>query len=269
MPVVKVNDINMYYEIHGEGEPLVLIHGSCFDLTAWSLQVPAFSAKYRVITFDNRGAGRTDTTKPPYSARQMADDVKGLMDVIGIRNAHILGFSMGGAIAQELAVMHPEYVRSLILAGSYARLTPIGLSRTRLILQMFMEGVNPEFVIRNIFQWGFSERFFEDDKNVDTAVKNFLAPLYPQTQDGFEGQIHANIDYDGRDHINKISAPAMIISGREDLTVSVRCAEELASKIPNSELIILENAAHSFIFEESERFNRIVLEFLGRNRDSV
>lgn len=267
MPVVKVNDINMYYEIHGEGEPLVLIHGSCFDTSAWSLQVPAFSVKYRVITFDNRGSGRTDTTKPPYPARQMADDLKGLMDVIGIRNAHILGYSLGGLIAQELAVMHPGYVRSLILAGTYARQTPIGLSRTRLILQMLKEGVNPEFVIKDFFLWVFSERFFQNDEQVNNAVKSFLNPSSPLHPDGIEGQVLSIIDYDGRDLVNKISAPTLIISGREDIAVPVRCAEELASKIPNSELIILEGAAHSMIFEESDRFNQIVLEFLERNSE--
>lgn len=263
MPVVKVNDINMYYEVHGEGEPIVLIHG-IFDSTAWSLQVPVLSAKYRVITFDNRGAGRTDTTKPPYSAGQMAEDVKGLMDVLGVRNAHILGYSMGGQIAQELAVMHSGYVRSLILAGSYARMTPIGLSRTRLLLQMLMEGVSPEFVIRNFFLWFYSDRFFEDEGQVNTAVKNFLNPLYPQPPEGLEGQGLSSIEYDGRERVNGISAPTLIITGREDLLTPVKCAEELNSKIPNSELIILENAAHSLIFEESERFNQLVLEFLGR-----
>ncbi|MBI5193689.1 MAG: alpha/beta fold hydrolase [Nitrospirae bacterium] len=228
--------------------------------------MPAFSAKYSVIIFDNRGVGRTDTTKPPYSAEQMAGDVKGLMDVLGVRNAHILGYSMGGQIAQELAGMYPGYVRSLILAGSYARQTPIGLSKTRLLLQMFMEGVNPEFVVKTFFLWLFSNRFFEDEEQVNIAVKNFLNPHYPQPPDGLEGQGLSIINYDGRERVGKISAPTLIIAGKNDIAIPLSCTEGLASKIPNSELIILENAAHSMIFEEPERFNRIVMEFLGRMR---
>jgi pimeloyl-ACP methyl ester carboxylesterase len=99
MPTVKVGDINMYYEIHGQGEPLLLIMGLGSDLTGWMFQTPEFSKRYAVIAFDNRGVGRTDAPDMPYSVRMMADDAIGLMDVLGIDKAHILGLSMGGFIA--------------------------------------------------------------------------------------------------------------------------------------------------------------------------
>lgn len=99
MPKVNVGDINMYYEVHGEGEPLLLITGLGRDLTIWILQTREFSKKYQLMVFDNRGVGRTDAPDVPYSIEMMADDTAGLLDVLGIERAHILGLSMGGFIA--------------------------------------------------------------------------------------------------------------------------------------------------------------------------
>jgi len=120
MPTVKVGDINMYYEIHGEGEPLLLTAGGGMGLAGWARQTPEFSEKYRVIVFDNRGAGRTDAPDTPYSIEMMADDTAGLLDALGIEKAHILGLSMGGMIAQEFALKYPQRVKSLILATTTA-----------------------------------------------------------------------------------------------------------------------------------------------------
>ena len=128
MPTVRVGDINIYYEDYGKGEPLLLIAGWGTDLSCWLSQIPEFSTKYRVIAFDNRGAGRTDAPDEPYSFRMMADDAVGLLDALGIGQAHILGVSMGGCIAQEIAIEHPERTKSLILAATTAapgRLSPV------------------------------------------------------------------------------------------------------------------------------------------------
>ena len=120
MPQIKVGDINMYYEVHGEGIPLVLIHGLGADTNAWMFQMPELATKYKVVIFDNRGVGQTDTPDIPYSAQMMADDTADLMDALNIAEAHILGYSLGGFIAQELAIKYPQKVRSLILATSSA-----------------------------------------------------------------------------------------------------------------------------------------------------
>src|SRR5918999_4111134 len=113
MPKVRVGDIEMFYVEAGRGDPLVLIMGFSGDHLAWGFQLPAFAERYRVIAFDNRGAGQTDTPDHPYTTRMMADDTVGLMDKLGVGHAHVLGASMGGMIAQELALHHPERVRSL------------------------------------------------------------------------------------------------------------------------------------------------------------
>src|SRR5574341_2228297 len=118
MARTHVNGIDMYYEVHGSGEPLVLIMGLGANTTAWYRQIPVFSREYQVIVFDNRGAGRSDKPNEPYSMGQMADDAHGLMDALGVESAHVFGMSLGGMIAQELVLRYPERVRNLVLGGT-------------------------------------------------------------------------------------------------------------------------------------------------------
>src|ERR1044071_6561394 len=121
MPSVRVGEISMYYIEAGRGEPLVLVMGLGAGHLAWGFQVPAFAERYRVIAFDNRGAGQTDAPDHPYTTRMMADDTVGLMDALGVERAHVLGVSMGGMIAQEIALDHPDRVRSLQLHATLGR----------------------------------------------------------------------------------------------------------------------------------------------------
>ena len=264
MPTARVNGIKMYYEVHGKGDPLVLIHGSCFDVNGWAGQLDEFSKRYRVIVFDNRGVGRTDSPAPPYSTEEMATDTTGLMDALDIDRAHILGFSMGGCIAQELAVRDPGRVRSLILAGTAARMSPVGMARTLLFLRMLKEGVSPEIVMHNFMLWLFSDKFFENHENVTAAVQNYMNNPYPQPIDGLEGQAVASVEHDTRGRFEHITAPTMVVVGGEDILLPVKLSRELAAGIAGSELIIVEEAGHGLPLEAPERFNRVVLDFLAR-----
>lgn len=128
MPTVRVIDINIYYEIHGQGEPLVMIAGYGDDSSIWFRQVPGLSKEYEVIIFDNRGTGRSSKPDALYTIRMMADDLAGLMDAIGIQVAHIYGHSTGGMIAQEFALCYPKKVKTLILACTVAPGAPVVLA---------------------------------------------------------------------------------------------------------------------------------------------
>ena len=120
MPKAAVNGINMYYEVHGKGVPLVMIQGFAGNHQAWFFQTPVFKKYYKVIIFDNRGIGKTDKSSEPYTIRTMAEDVIGLMDYLGIDKAHILGLSLGGMVAQEIAISYPERVIKLVLGSTFA-----------------------------------------------------------------------------------------------------------------------------------------------------
>ncbi len=263
MPTVKVRDINMYYEIHGEGEPLVLIHG-ILDISGWSNQIPTLSQRYRVVAFDNRGVGRTDSTEPPYTTAGMADDTVGLLDVLGIDQAHIVGYSLGGAIALELAIKYPERVKNLILVGAFARLSPIGLSRTHLLMSMFRNGVDIETVLRNFYLWFFSDKFFSNEEQVTAALNSFINHPFPQPSHGLEGQVDAITGHDSRDRLGRITAPTLVLVGKDDINTPVKLSEQLATGIPDAKLVVLEDTAHSLPIEAPDRFNKIILDWLEK-----
>ena len=156
MPRIKVQDIDLYYEIHGEGYPMVLIRGLGSNADHWYTQTPVFSSRYRVVSFDNRGIGRSDKPNEPYTISMMADDTVGLMDALGISRAHILALSMGGMIAQEIALKYPEKVESLVLActhcgGKHAISASEEISVIFLILFLWARGWR--------IVWRYSSRF--------------------------------------------------------------------------------------------------------------
>lgn len=264
MPKIKVNDISIYYEVHGEGEPLLLIAGLGGDLTAWMLQTPEFSKKYRVIVFDNRGVGRSDTPDIPYSTEMMADDTAGLMDALSIEKAHVLGQSMGGAIAQELALKYLQRVKSLILADTEARPYSLCNYVMNAWVKMRQEDVSLETFIRNQLPWLFTDKFFENPEQVQTMIDTMLANPYPQPAYAFARQVAAIIEYDALDRIGHITAPTLVITGKEDILLPVKPSEELAAGIPHAELVLLEGGGHASWSEIPDKFNRAVLEFLAK-----
>ena len=262
MPTTKVGDINMYYEVHGEGEPLLLIMGLGSDLTSWIFQIPEFSKKYQVIAFDNRGVGRTDAPDVPYSTAMMADDTTGLLDALGIEKAHVLGLSMGGFIAQELALKYPQRVKSLVLAataaGPYSWATHVLGIRIRLA----QEGVKQETLITLRLSWLFTDKFFDNPEIVRTVTDIMLANPYPQPVHGYTRQFAAANEHDTRDRIGQITAPTLVLVGKEDMLLPVKMSEDLAAGIPNSELVVLEGGGHGFLVEIAGRFNQAVMDFL-------
>ena len=265
MPKVKVGDINMYYKIHGEGEPLVLITGLSGDTTGWALQIPMFSKKYQVICFDNRGGGRTDAPDVPYSYEMMADDTAGLLNTLGIEKAHILGASMGGAIAQEFAIKYPQRVRGLILSTTWAGQSNfLGGNVLKTWDRMAQEGVSPETLIREQLSWLCTDKFFENEKQVNLTVKMVLSNPHPQPAHALARLVAAAWEFDMRDRLGQITAPTLVLVGKEDILVPVKFSEELARGIPNAELVVLEGGGHLFMVEISDKFNQAVLDFLAK-----
>ena len=195
MPTVRVNDIDMYYEIHGEGEPLVLIAGLNSDHTLYRQIIPRLAQSYKVAAFDNRGVGQTDKPDIPYSIEKMADDTAGLLNALGIEQAHILGTSMGGRIATALALRHPQQVKSLILVSTIVKSlkgTPMNWSRLRVNLMLKIP------VIRGPH------------------------PYYAAAR-----QLEASRTYDCMDRLNEILVPTLILHGKKDKTAPYRLAEAI------------------------------------------
>jgi 3-oxoadipate enol-lactonase len=264
MPIVKANGINIYYEIHGKGEPLVLIAGYGSNSKSWFCQTPILSREYRVIIFDNRGAGRSDKPDYPYTMEMMADDVAGLLNAIGVKNAHILGISMGGAIAQEFAIRYPEKTLSLILGctscgGTHSKATDPTVRATLLS----MGQLTPEESAKVLLPIVYTEEFIVSHKDIiaEQMKERFE---YPTPAHGYANQAQAVMGHDTYDRLPQIKAPTLVIAGSADKLGHVENAEMMSSRIPNAELVILEKMGHGFCVEAAEKTNSIILDFLKR-----
>jgi 3-oxoadipate enol-lactonase len=267
MPEVRVNGINIYYRVQGRGEPLILIMGLGGECGDWFLQARAFKKYYRVITFDNRGVGKSDKPGEPYTVKTMADDTVGLMDYLGIDKAHILGVSLGGMIAQEVAINYPERVRKLILVSTNAGRDEEGEHSPELLRAMGLKE-------------GFSD---EDIRSVDMgrvmnslnahafsggAIKMVAVPFCWMRGklfgiEGMKGQFEAAMTHSTLDRLQMIKAPTLVIAGTEDRIIPHSSADVLASRIPGARLVKIEGGSHTLVAEKRSRFNREVLNFLA------
>jgi len=263
MPTVKVNDINMYYEIHGEGEPLILISGNGAESSQWKEMIPTFSKDCRVIPFDNRGAGRTDKPDMEYSIEMMAADVIGLMDVLGIEKGHILGASMGGMIAQSIAFLYPNRVKSLILAVTMMKVSPRAQYACSQAIEHVHDGSDPEALAKYSAVWSFPEEVFENPEAVDRIKNAMLIVLNPQTVGAFKQQNDACAKFDSSTWVSKIKVPTLVIGGDGDMVLPQKYSgQELAKAISGSKFISLPGAHMAYLLS-AEAFQKHVMDFIA------
>jgi pimeloyl-ACP methyl ester carboxylesterase len=263
MPKVRVGDIEMFYVEAGAGDPLVLVMGFSADHMAWALQMRAFAERYRVVAFDNRGAGQTDQPDFPYTIPMMAADTVGLMDALGVERAHVLGLSMGGMIAQEIALGWPERVRSLQLHATLAR-PDAYLSALTETWRAMKRNLPDEDAVRAFQLWIFApETYAAHPELVETAFRNVMANPNRQSLTGFLRQGDAVRAHDTLDRLGKIRCPTLVSGAEDDVLVPPRFARQLAERIPGAELRIVPGAGHGYIWERFEEFNRMCLSFLG------
>jgi len=263
MPELDVNEIKMYYEIHGKGDPLILIMGLRRNLEWWYCQIPSLSKHFRVIAFDNRGAGRSDKPEMDYSIRLFADDTAALMEALDIENAHILGISMGGYIAQELAINYPEKVRNLILGcTSCGGERGVRMSQERMEKFTTNKGLSPEEILRKDMDIYFSDKFIQDNPE---KIREFIeiSLRYYQPAHAFERQFAACLKHDTADRLSNISAPTWIVAGDDDHLVPSENSQILKELMPWAKLQFLPACRHAFFIEDAELFNREVIAFLS------
>jgi 3-oxoadipate enol-lactonase len=261
VPKAKVNGIDLYYEIQGEGAPVLLIAGFTADHLAWFLQVPALAREFQVITFDNRGAGQSGQPEGPYTIRQLADDAAGLLDHLGITRAHVVGHSMGGAIAQEFGINHPHRTASLAILGSWAR----GDERTARFLDLWRharERFEPEHYLEFTCQACFTHRFYNIPGAVDMVKMQALGNPFPQSLTGFLAQYEACKGHDSLDRLEQIKAPTLVMAATEDAILPPRFSREIARRIPGAAYEELADCGHLFTFEQTELTNDRLLHWL-------
>ena len=275
MATTTVGDLDMYYEEHGSGDPLLLIMGLAADSMAWMFQLPAFSERYRTIVFDNRGVGRSGKPTGPYTIAQMADDAAGLLDKVEVARAHVVGVSMGGMIAQELALRHPKRVRGLVLACTYPEPDErVMQSRDESLallggttgadgaMQLDLGAVDPMMIFQTLLPKVFSADFLMTQ--LPTLMQLFGGAL----QWGFDvraimAQVEATMSHCTTERLADIAAPTLVVTGDADQLIPPAGSDVLAAKIPGAKLVKIPNGTHGFNFETPDVFNRTVLDFLA------
>ena len=265
MPFVHATDgTRIHYEVTGKSgaTPVLMIQGLGASKNAWNLQRIAMATRFRIISFDNRGAGRSDKPTEPFTLEQMADDALVVLDAAGIETAHVVGASMGGVISQIVAVKYPHRVRSLTLVCTACRNHPWRQE----LLQSWAKTAADKGMIevgKEAAQWVMSPRSFRRLVPAFTWMGP-LAALRPRHS--FVSQIDAilNTREDLVDQLSTITAPTMVIVGNQDILTPRGDSEEIAERIPNAELVVISGAAHGLMMEHSSTFNRILIEFLQR-----
>ena len=263
MPTSEVNGQTLYYEVHGEGgDPLLAVMGLAADTVAWTLQVPAFSAAHRFVIFDNRDVGRSSQATGPYEIDDMAQDALALADELDLESFHLLGVSMGGAIAQEMALAAPERVRTLTLATTFASGGAWGVKFSELWAARVGD-MTREQRVDELMLLTLSEGFFENAEAVAFVRDLMLQNPNPQPAEAFVRQLEASSRHDTRERLAALSAPTHVIGAEHDILLPVWKSRELAELIPGAKLSVIEGSPHGANVERAEDFNRLVLEFLG------
>jgi 3-oxoadipate enol-lactonase len=253
MPHIQAGDVNLHYVAEGAGFPVVLIHGLAGDLSAWRPHVDVLRDRYRVVAFDNRGAGRSTQREEPVTTELMARDTLRLMDALDIERAHIVGRSMGGAIAQHMALLEPARVHSLALCASFARLDAVGfrvLTNMRQVLEW--RGTWEAHAHHSVANF-VSSAFYNENPETVAGIIDLIASE-SRLPACYIAQNHACLMHDTLDELGRITCPTLIMAGAKDPICSLTATGWMSERISGSRTVIFEHSSHFFLIEESEKF---------------
>ena len=263
---VSTNGQGIYYEIHGDGPPLVLVMGIGYDSSLWTLQqVPVLSTRFRVVLLDNRDAGRSSRADHPYDVADMADDLAGLLDALDIRRTHLLGLSMGSMIGMEFALRHADRLDRLVLAGPGA--APARSTVDPISIWNWVKTHDPGGKIfgGQQFTWLFSSAFLRNEQAVQETAALLASNPNEVEPEAYDRQAQAYLRFDALDRLGDIQAPTLVIVGEQDLLTPPWVAREVAAGIPGArfEMVAGDGSSHVLPLERPDDFNRLVMDHLA------
>jgi pimeloyl-ACP methyl ester carboxylesterase len=261
MAFAEVNGIKLYYEVHGEGEPLILANGIFMNTASWFGQTPVFSKRYQVILYDMRGQGQSDKPDGDYSFEIHTEDQKGLLDHLGIEKVHHLGISYGAELGLEFALKYPQMLKTLVLSSCVSEIGPL-LDKIGNLWRYACVNNDPELFFHSTVPFNFSESFIaKNTEFFEVAIERYkLLDLLP-----FVKLLDAFQKLNVTERLSEIRIPTLIIAGKEDLLKPPDPYSKLINtSINNSELIIIPDAGHAVTHEKPEEFNSSVLNFLKK-----
>ncbi len=261
MPRTRIGDIDIYYEMSGQGEPLVFINGLGMSVRDWDNQASLFSGHYHVLTFDPRGHGKSDKPPGPYSIELFAADTGELIRFLSLAPAHIVGISMGGMIALQLAVSAPELVRSLVIVNSGPELVlqsdrdRLGRSGLRLLIKAFGMRRTAKYLCKDLFPQP-DQSLLRDEVAARWAENDKRAYL-----ESFK----AMEDWSVRESLHAIRCPALVVAADHDYTPA-SFTKKFVSRLPEARLVVVPDSRHLTPLDQPELFNRVLMQFLSERK---
>lgn len=265
MPHIQVNDSKYFYELHGEGNPIVLISGYSCDHSFWDLIFDELLENFQVLAFDNRGVGQTQDKGTPLNLNEMAEETFQLIQKLGIKRPTLIGQSMGGILSQLIAKKHPNDIDSLIIMNSAAKIN----ARTLMALESFVKLLKEESPIDSVIEasmpWFFSPRFLAKPKNVNAFKQNLMTNPFPQTFNDLSRQFNALKTYDASANPESISLRTLVIGAKDDIACPPEEGEQLAKSIEGAKFVTVPGG-HSSPLEVPEEIIKLLKEFLSKKK---
>ena len=265
MPFAKINNIKLYYEESGVGFPLILISGFGADHAGWDAIFNNLAQHYRVIRFDNRGAGQSDAPDKTYDMETMADDTAALLDYLQIKQAHVCGHSMGTSIALSFALKYPQKINKMVLCHGYPKINTLSTMVFNILDRMIDDESSPDILGDYITPWLYPNATLSNLDNYPEVKErdNYLKTTkYPQTVVGFKGQLGALLSFNIDEELRRINVPTLLIAGDKDILTPMEDSQFLAERISQATLHVMRDVGHMSVVEKPQEACEIINGFL-------
>jgi pimeloyl-ACP methyl ester carboxylesterase len=266
MPLSQLSQADLFHEEKGHGEPLLFLNGLSGDHLYWRSQLRAFGKHYRCLAVDNRDVGQSSYATAPYQTRDLTVDLIEWMDRLSLPPVHVVGLSMGGMIAQELALAVPQRIKSLVLVDTLAWADDWFRGTLRAFELIRRQVADTAEFFEAILPWWVSHRFFEGSDRVSWLRMLLRQNPYPQSLEGFLRQLGALAGHDARQRLPGIDCPVLVLAGEDDCVAPLRYSRQLAELIPHAQLVVLPGVGHAPPIEDAGQFNARLAEFLAAKR---
>jgi 3-oxoadipate enol-lactonase len=261
MSMIKANNAEFYYELHGSGYPIVLIAGYACDHAYWAPVLQDLMKHYQVLIFDNRAVGQTKDSGGSLSIELMAEDVMAICEGLNLKKPHIVGQSMGGMIAQSIAVSYAEKINKLAILTSSAKCRETMLFAFKSLLQMRKDNINFDIIFDAMLPWVFGDEFLANPDYIEAYKLSFIRNKYQQSLADQMRQFLLIKEFDGREQLKSICSPTLVINGVQDVISLPRESEFMVNQIVGAKRIEL-NCAHAITAEAYQLLPKILMEFL-------